>query len=89
MLPGIVGFDALGRHGALGVVVGVDDRSAHGPVLIVRGGISDSLVYHVPWTSVRTVSSAGRNVVLDLDLADFDAHLREDGTVELRLAQNE
>lgn len=89
MHPGIVGFEALGRHGALGVVVDADEGGERAPAIVVRGGISDSLVYHVPWASVRSISSKDRRVVLDLDLADFDPYLREDGTVDLRLARDE
>ena len=83
----VVGFEARGRHGALGVVVAVDeDGDGRATALIVRGGVSEALVYHVPWPRVRTVSEETRTIVIDLDLVDFDPRLREDGTVELRLA---
>ena len=87
MPPGIVGFEALGRHGALGVVVEVEELGEEAPVLVVRGGVSKALVYHVPWARVRAVSRTERHVVLDLDLADFDPFLRDDGIVELRPAR--
>ena len=84
MPPGIVGFEALGRHGALGIVVDVEELGEQAPALVVRGGVSEALVYHVPWARVRAVSLRERQVVLDLDLADFDPLLRDDGIVELR-----
>ena len=80
----IVGFEALGRHGALGIVVDVEELGEQAPALVVRGGVSEALVYHVPWARVRAVSLRERQVVLDLDLADFDPLLRDDGIVELR-----
>lgn len=85
--PAVVGYEALGRHGSLGVVVHVDESDRQEPALVVLGGVSYSLVYHVPWRCVRSVSERERRVVFELDLADFHARLREDGRVELRVAR--
>jgi hypothetical protein len=82
----IIGFEALGRHGALGVVVDVSCEAADPPAVVVRGGVSDALLYYVPCSMILSVSSRRRTVVLDADLADFASSLRDDGTVVLRAA---
>lgn len=81
-----VGFDVLARHGSLGVVVDVEhDAGASDPTaLVVRGGVSDLLTYHVPAALVSRISPERRSVFLDVDLADFVPSLNPDGTVELR-----
>ncbi|HSI97513.1 MAG TPA: hypothetical protein VK926_04055 [Gaiellaceae bacterium] len=68
----------------LGVIVGVGRRGDRPSALVVRGGISEALVYIVPWERVRSVSVADRHVLLDADLTDFAPRLRDDGTIELR-----
>jgi hypothetical protein len=84
---GLLGFRAVGRHGALGIVVPpphevVDDSSE----IVVRGGVSQALLFFVPPERVRAVSGDDRTVVFDVDLADFVPNLREDGSVELRVS---
>jgi len=82
----IVGFRVFGRHGELGVVVGVRDERAEpdSRVIVVLGGVSDALTYYVPAARVRALSSEHRSVHVDVDLTDFVPHLHEDGTIELR-----
>lgn len=71
----------LGRSGLLGVVEG-RRRGAHDP-LLVCGGVSGALTYHVPLSHVRDVSVETRTVRVDLDVTDFVPMLRPDGTIEL------
>jgi len=82
-----IGFTALSRHGALGIVVDVDRDVAREPALVVRGGVSASLLYFVPCGRVSEVSPEQRTVFVDADLADFDSSLRGDGTIVLRAAR--
>jgi hypothetical protein len=83
----LLGFRAVGRHGALGVVVPspheVGDDSSE---IVVRGGVSQALLFFLPPERVRAVSSDDGTVVFDVDLADFVPNLREDGWVELRIS---
>jgi hypothetical protein len=83
----LVGFRVDGRHGRLGVVIdnGSDGRDAEESELLVRGGASDALYYHVPTSSVARVSTEKGTVTLDLDVIDFTPRLREDGSVDLHL----
>jgi hypothetical protein len=80
----IVGFEALGRHGALGVVIDVSCEPASPPAVVIRGGVSDALLYYVPWTMITSISPKRRTLALDADLGDFASSLRDDGTIELR-----
>lgn len=81
----LVGFRALGRHGELGVVVESGGEDPSLTSLVVRGGVSSGLVYFVPRRHVEAVRHDRRTVILDVDLHDFVASLRADGTVELTL----
>jgi hypothetical protein len=76
------GFRVLGRSGVLGVVAAAEQPERN--LLIVRGGVSGALTYHVPLDHVRTVSPETRTVHLDLDVTDFVPSLRPDGKIELR-----
>jgi hypothetical protein len=83
----LVGFRALGRHGDLGVVVDVvpsQTCSDESQLLVVRGGVSDGLVYFVSTARALGISAEHRTVCFDLDLTDFVPRLADDGTVELR-----
>jgi hypothetical protein len=82
-LEASIGFEARGRHGALGVVVGVSRTGPASLVLVICGGVSRGLVYHVPGALVTAISRSRRFVVVDADLDDFHAVLRADGTIEL------
>lgn len=87
MSSDLVGFQALGRHGELGVVVGVaDGGDGHPQEIVIRGGVSSALIYFVPPAHVHAISPERRTVVLDVDLTDFVPTLRADGTIELRLS---
>lgn len=78
----------LGRSGELGTVVDVElaPGTVDGPALVVRGGVSQALVYHVPSRQIVDVSNEHRTVTADADVADFVPLLRADGTVVLRLS---
>jgi len=86
-LPDLVGYRVLGRYGELGTVVevervegDVDDRA-----LVVRGGVSDALMYHIPSRRVVSVSSEAGTVIAEVDAADFVPRVIDDGTVVLHL----
>jgi hypothetical protein len=83
----LVGFEVLGRHGVLGVVVGICVRG-HGlePEVRVQGGVSRGLVYLVPVPRIHRVVSEERCLVVDADVDDFVPSLKSDGTVELRVS---
>ena len=80
-----LGFHAVGRHGELGLVVGVTRSESADRVagIVVRGGVSSSLTYFVPASHVRRVSVETTRVYVDLDLTDFVPVLKADGTIEL------
>ena len=83
----LVGFRVIGPHGELGRVVECDGRRGAGAsTIVVRGGVSDSLVYHVPTERLRSVSRDTRVVTVEVDLADFVPRLAKNGTVDLHLA---
>jgi hypothetical protein len=83
----LAGYQVDGRHGRLGTVIdpGSEGREAEEAELLVRGGASDALYYHVPASSVARVSTERRTVMLDLDVIDFTPRLRDDGSVDLHL----
>ena len=85
MVEDTLGFQVIGRHGELGLVVGVtrSDAGERVTAIVVRGGISSSLTYYVPAVHVRRVSAEAASVFVDLDLTDFVPVLKEDGTIEL------
>lgn len=84
-LPDVAGWTVAGRHGPLGHVVPSDneDRPSGSTSLIVRGGTSHVLYYHVPVALVTRVALSRRMLQIDADIADFTAHLRPDGSVDL------
>lgn len=77
----------LGSHGGLGTVVGIELMTGDVDVLIVRGGMSEALVYYVPSERIVEVSTESSTVLADADVADFVPHLRDDGTVVLHLSR--
>jgi hypothetical protein len=82
-----LGYRAVGRYGDLGLIVEVigGPEGADGPpALVVRGGVANGLKFFVPVARVRSISTDHRRVLLDVDLADFEPRLDDDGTVELR-----
>lgn len=83
-LPDTMGFEVLGRHGGLGVVVGVGERSAPEDwELVVLGGRSSLLRFHIPRSHVRRISLDSRTVDVDADVLDFTARPTPDGAIEL------
>lgn len=70
------------------MVVEADDLAAppDRSTIVVRGGVSDALEYHVPATRLVSISPVTRTLRVDVDVADFVPSFAEDGTVELRLA---
>lgn len=83
----LVGYDALARGGPLGIVVdhALCGRAAGRDDILVRGGITRALYYHVPTRALRSVSLDRREIVVEVEVADFAARLREDGSVDLYL----
>ena len=77
----------LGRYGELGTVVDTElaPGDTDGPALIVRGGVSEALLYHVPGRRILDVSNERRTVTADAHVADFVPILGGDGTVVLRM----
>lgn len=86
----LTGFRVDGRHGRLGVVIDAESegREVEQSEILVRGGASDALYYHVPRAVVTVVSRERRTVTLDLDVIDFTPRLRDDGSVDLYLVQD-
>lgn len=78
----------LGRYGELGTVVDTElaPGDMDGPALVVRGGVSEALVYHVPSRRILGVSNENCTVTVDADVTDFVPLLSADGTVVLRLS---
>lgn len=86
----LTGFRVDGRHGRLGIVIDAESegREVEQAEILVRGGASDALYYHVPTAVVTVVSRERRTVTLDLDVIDFTPRLRDDGSVDLYLVQD-
>jgi len=92
-LPEFAGWSVSGRNGYLGLVVseclvdsteiGPDDQKAR--QLLVRGGTSDALYFHVPAELITTVARGRCDLRIDADVSDFLPHLRADGSVNLFL----
>jgi hypothetical protein len=84
----IDGYSVFGRHGFLGTVVG-NDRAPDDPAgtIVVRGGISDALLFHLPATRLRSISPSRRTVTVEADVGDFVPRLGEGGTVELHIVR--
>ena len=80
----LVGYEVAGRHGALGVVVDADEQEQP-PMLVVEGGATGALVFHVPLSAVESVDGRVHLVRIDGDVASFVPSLREDGRVQLLL----
>ena len=87
-LTELAGWSVSGRNGHLGIVVsdepgelGQDDPEARR--LLVRGGTTDALYFHVPIELIMTVAQGRCVLKIDADVSDFIAHLRPDGSVDL------
>jgi hypothetical protein len=83
----VVGFQVLARCGPLGFVV---DPARYGrpdepELLVVRGGVSDALYYHVPLATVTSVAPGRQVLAIELGSADFSPQLRGDGSVDLHI----
>jgi hypothetical protein len=81
----LVGFAVHSPAGPLGVVVDPErsGREGSASALVVRGGVSSALYYHVPVGLVSSVSPAHRSLSVRAGSGDFDAQLRGDGSVDL------
>jgi hypothetical protein len=83
-LRDVTGWVVAGRHGTIGrVVQAAGDGAPEGEVLLVQGGTSHVLFFHVPMRLVTRVAPGRRMLSIDADIADFVAHLRDDGSVDL------
>jgi hypothetical protein len=85
-LEDVAGWTVSGRHGQLGHVVPPEDGdwgTEDHPLLLVRGGISHALFFHVPVELVTTVARGRCDIHIDADISDFTAHLRPDGSIDL------
>jgi hypothetical protein len=51
--------------------------------LLVRGGTTQALYFHVPVDLVSAVASSRCDLRIDADVSDFTAHLQPDGSVDL------
>jgi hypothetical protein len=85
----LVGYSVIGRHGFLGTVVGNDTAPGHPAeeTIVFRGGISDSLLFHLPTTRLRSISPSRRIVTVEVDVGDFVPSPGEGGTVELHIVR--
>lgn len=81
----VAGFEAVARGGPLGVVVDATraGRSSAPDHLLVRGGVSEALYYHVPIRHVTSVFPVRRALAVDVETDDFAPRLRPDGSVDL------
>jgi hypothetical protein len=87
-LHDVTGYRVFGRHGFLGTVVEMYRPDGElGGSMVVRGGISDALRFHVPTELVSHVSGRTRCVRIEVDVEDFAPRLIADGTVELHLGR--
>ncbi len=84
----LIGYRVLGRHGELGTVVETNGIEAHehDASLVVRGGSTDRLVFHLPVTRITEVRPRRRLVLSEVDVTDFEPSLNEDGDIDLRLS---
>lgn len=83
-LNALEGWTVAGRHGPLGrVVLHDDERRDESDVLLVRGGTTKVLYYHVPVGLVARVATGRQVLHIDADIDDFTPHLRPDGSVDL------
>ena len=82
-----MGFHVIARCGPLGFVVDPtrSGRPDEPDLLVVRGGLSCSLYYHVPLASLTSIAPGRRMLAIDLDVADFSPRLRGDGSVDLHV----
>lgn len=83
----LVGFEVRGRIAGLGVVAApasADDLPG-APELVVIGGRSSLLHFHIPLERVTNVSRRTRTLKVDVDVIDFTPRIADDGTVELHI----
>ena len=87
-LADLVGYRVLGRLGELGRVVelGGREQTSAPAVLVVRGGVSHSLIFHLPVGRLIGVSPETGTVATDVDVSDFIPRFVRDGAVELHLS---
>jgi hypothetical protein len=86
-LTDLVGYRVLGRQGELGRVVDTEGAQddPETSTIVVLGGVSDALVYHVPANVLVSISRETLTVRADVDVADFLPRFGQSGTVELRI----
>lgn len=83
----LLGFEVVTAFGSLGVVVEPGTRVPAAAVdsMLVQGGVSRSLFYHVPLAAITSVSHSRAVVTVEIDGSDFSPRLREDGSVDLHV----
>ena len=82
------GFEVRGRIGSLGFITAADDDAVVPGVaaeLVVIGGRSSLLHFHIPLEHITSVSKKTRSVSVDVDVVDFTPRVGDDGTVELHI----
>jgi hypothetical protein len=83
----VLGFEVQAPGGPLGVVVEDgrtgDGRARDASVLLVRGGVSSALYYHLPTALVASISPGQRSLSVRVTASDFAPRLRHDGSVDL------
>lgn len=79
------GFQVRGRHGVLGTVSQHRRGSSASGMLIVTGGASQLLRYHLPVSSIRAVAPRAGTITVDLDVADFLPRSSPLGEIDLFL----
>ena len=81
----LVGCAVQGRHGILGIVDDVaTDRHGRRELLVI-GGRSSLLRFHVPTGRICDNPAGVRTVAVDADVADFAPRAGSDGSIELYL----
>lgn len=83
--PSLIGFEAIARDGRLGTVVEARRSGRHTPPdhLIVCGGMTELLYYHVPTHAIMAISPTRQAIAIALDARDFYPRLCQDGSVDL------
>jgi hypothetical protein len=79
-LSELTGYEVIGRHGPLGTVVAAEE-----PNLMIAGGASALLRFHIPGPRVRSIAPTTLTLTVDLDVADFTPRQGADGSIDLYL----
>ena len=89
-LDDVAGWTVSGRHGQLGHVVPPEDGdwgSDEHPLLLVRGGTSHALFFHVPLELVTTVARGRCDIRVRRRRLGLHCAPTSDGSVDLFLSQ--